>query len=164
MQINLYWRMTQVCLLLLFQMCVFIQNKSINNDWIEVQCERELCYMLGEKLKPKRTMLLSLLLFWLKSDLLKTDRGNSNSGYPHGEKWESTEALNSKWCTDETIVERHCSLDLEYLMIKCRAFYLLKQITAAIMVITPVTVVVKAVYICPQSNAKRGTHSFLESY
>lgn len=34
--------------------------------------------------KPKRKVLRS---FWPKSDLLKTNRGKSNSRYPHGEKW-----------------------------------------------------------------------------
>lgn len=53
--------------------------------------------------------------------------------------------VNNSWCTDSTVIERHCCLDLEFLMIKCRPFYLPTEIPAAFIV---------AVYVHPRANAK----------
>ena len=53
--------------------------------------------------------------------------------------------VNNSWCTDSTVIERHCSPDLEFLMIKCRPFYLPREIPAAFTV---------AVYVHPRANAK----------
>ncbi|KAF7700486.1 hypothetical protein HF521_003444 [Silurus meridionalis] len=53
--------------------------------------------------------------------------------------------VNNSWCTDSTVTESHCSVHLEYLMIKCRPFYLPREFSA---------IVVTAVYIPPDANAK----------
>lgn len=47
-------------------------------------------------------------------------------------------------CTNTATIERHCSLDLELLAVKCRPHYLPREISA---------VVVVAVYIPPDANA-----------
>lgn len=51
----------------------------------------------------------------------------------------------NSWCTDTPVIERHCCPDLEFLLLKCRPFYLPREIT---------TVFVAAVYMHPQVNAK----------
>lgn len=53
--------------------------------------------------------------------------------------------VNKLWCTDSTVTERRCSSNLEYLMIKCRPFYLPREHSA---------VIVTAAYIPPDANAK----------
>ena len=53
--------------------------------------------------------------------------------------------LNKTWCTDTTIIGSHCSANLEYLMVKCRPFYLPREFTST---------VVTAAYIPPYTNAK----------
>jgi len=53
--------------------------------------------------------------------------------------------VNKAWCTDTAIIESHCSPDLEYLMVKCRPFYLPREFTSTI---------VTAAYIPPDANAK----------
>lgn len=52
--------------------------------------------------------------------------------------------VNNIWCTDTTIIERHCCSDLEFLLLRCRPFYLPRDITQ---------VLVAAVYIHPRANA-----------
>lgn len=49
--------------------------------------------------------------------------------------------INNDWSTNNTALERYCSPDLEYLMLKCRPFYLS-------------VVVIVAVYIPSRANAK----------
>lgn len=51
--------------------------------------------------------------------------------------------INNAWCRDAQMVQRHCSLDLEFLLLKCRPFYLPREFTA---------VFLEAVYIHPQAN------------
>ncbi|KAI5085844.1 hypothetical protein C0J45_23589, partial [Silurus meridionalis] len=53
--------------------------------------------------------------------------------------------VNNSWCTDSAVTESHCSVHLEYLMIRCRPFYLPREFSA---------IVVTAVYIPPDANAK----------
>lgn len=53
--------------------------------------------------------------------------------------------INNSCCTDTAVIERHCCPDLEFLLLKCRPFYLPREITA---------VFVAAVYIHPRANAK----------
>ncbi|KAK7933490.1 hypothetical protein WMY93_004386 [Mugilogobius chulae] len=38
--------------------------------------------------------------------------------------------INNRWCTDVQIVEKHCSADIELLMVKCRPFYLPREFSA----------------------------------
>lgn len=49
------------------------------------------------------------------------------------------------WCTNATITGRHCSPQLDYVTLKCRPFYLPRELTA---------VIVMAVYIPPIANTK----------
>ncbi len=52
--------------------------------------------------------------------------------------------LNSYWCTAADIIGKHCSQDLEYLVVKCRPFYLSRESSA---------ILITAVYI--PSHAQR---------
>ena len=52
---------------------------------------------------------------------------------------------NTRWCNNATVVASHCSSDIEFLTIKCRPFYLPREIT---------TIVISAVYIPPSANTK----------
>ena len=36
--------------------------------------------------------------------------------------------INNSWCTDTAVIERHCCPDLEFIMLKCRPFYLPREI------------------------------------
>ncbi|XP_055495637.1 uncharacterized protein LOC129699672 [Leucoraja erinacea] len=53
--------------------------------------------------------------------------------------------VNNTWCTDVVRIGSHCSADLEYLMIKCRPFYLPREFTST---------VITAVYVPPDANAR----------
>lgn len=53
--------------------------------------------------------------------------------------------VNNSWCTDVVRIGSHCSADLEYLMIKCRPFYLPREFTLT---------VITAVYVPPDANAR----------
>ncbi|MGL5101055.1 MAG: endonuclease/exonuclease/phosphatase family protein, partial [Plesiomonas sp.] len=52
--------------------------------------------------------------------------------------------VNKAWCTNSVIVGRHCSANLEFLMVKCRPFYLPREFTSTI---------IKAAYIPPDADA-----------
>ncbi|XP_054643226.1 uncharacterized protein LOC129187667 [Dunckerocampus dactyliophorus] len=51
--------------------------------------------------------------------------------------------VNKRWCTDVQTMEKHCSQDIELLMVKCRPFYLPREFSA---------VYLTAVYIPPRAN------------
>ncbi|KAI5617008.1 gastrula zinc finger protein XlCGF28.1-like, partial [Silurus asotus] len=53
--------------------------------------------------------------------------------------------VNKAWCTNSVIVESHCSANLEFLMVKCRPFYLPREFTSTI---------ITAAYIPPDADAK----------
>ena len=53
--------------------------------------------------------------------------------------------INKAWCTNSAIVGRHCSANLEFLMVKCRPFYLPREFTSTI---------ITAAYIPPDADAK----------
>ena len=53
--------------------------------------------------------------------------------------------VNKTWRIDPTTTRSHCSAHLEYLMVKCRPFYLPRVFTSTI---------VTAAYIPPDANAK----------
>lgn len=53
--------------------------------------------------------------------------------------------VNKTWCTDSVIVNTHCSVNLEFLIIKCRPFYLPREFTC---------IIAAAVYALPDANAK----------
>ena len=42
--------------------------------------------------------------------------------------------INKAWCTNSAIVGRHCSANLEFLMVKCRPFYLPREFTSTIII------------------------------
>ncbi|KAI4899983.1 hypothetical protein NFI96_001451 [Prochilodus magdalenae] len=52
--------------------------------------------------------------------------------------------VNNRWSSDIKTVEKHCSTDLELLMVKCRPFYLPREFSA---------VFILAVYIPPRANS-----------
>ncbi len=53
--------------------------------------------------------------------------------------------VNDSWCINSTMIDKFCSPDLEYLMLRCRPFYLPREYTV---------VIVMAIYIPPQANVK----------
>ncbi|KAL6481971.1 hypothetical protein MHYP_G00100510 [Metynnis hypsauchen] len=52
--------------------------------------------------------------------------------------------VNNRWCTDVKTVGKHCSADLELLMVKCRAFYTPREFSS---------VYILATYIPPRANS-----------
>ncbi|KAK0146238.1 RNA-directed DNA polymerase from mobile element jockey [Merluccius polli] len=74
---------------------------------------------------------------------LRADRSADDSGKARGGGL--CIYINKDWCTNSVIVGRHCSANLEFLMVKCRPFYLPREFTSAI---------VTAAYIPPDANAK----------
>ncbi|TWW82332.1 Janus kinase and microtubule-interacting protein 3 [Takifugu flavidus] len=52
--------------------------------------------------------------------------------------------INKTWCTDSATLRRHCSANVEFLMVKCRPFYLPREFTS---------VIITAAYIPPDANA-----------
>ncbi len=40
--------------------------------------------------------------------------------------------INNSWCTDVTVMERHCCADKEFLLLKCRPFYLPWEFTVVL--------------------------------
>lgn len=38
--------------------------------------------------------------------------------------------IHNSWCTDTIAIERHCCPDLEFLMLKCRPFYLPREFSS----------------------------------
>lgn len=57
--------------------------------------------------------------------------------------------LHDNWCTNANIVDRRCSPDLEFLTVKCKLFYLPREITA--------------VYIPPDADAKTAQSHLLHA-
>ncbi|KAI4881601.1 hypothetical protein NFI96_007439 [Prochilodus magdalenae] len=53
--------------------------------------------------------------------------------------------IHNNWCTAADTIEQHCSLDLEFLTLRCRPFFLPREFSA---------VLLTAVYVPPQANAK----------
>ena len=51
--------------------------------------------------------------------------------------------VNEGWCNNSTILDKHCSPDLEFISVRCRPFFLPRELAA---------VVVTAVYIPPHAN------------
>ncbi len=75
--------------------------------------------------------------------------------------------VNKAWCTNSDIVGRHCSPNLEFLMVKCRPFYLLREFTSPLLckaLWVPrkalykcnelLIIIITAAYIPPDANAK----------
>ncbi|XP_047190020.1 uncharacterized protein LOC118312363 isoform X2 [Scophthalmus maximus] len=74
---------------------------------------------------------------------LRADRTAADSGKTRGGGL--CIYINKAWCTDSVIVGRHCSANLEFLMVKCRPFYQPRELSSTI---------VTAVYIPPDADAK----------
>ncbi len=53
--------------------------------------------------------------------------------------------VSNTWCTFTDIIKTHCSPDIEYLILKCRPFYVPRLFTA---------ILITGVYIPPRANAK----------
>ena len=106
----------------------------------------------------KRLLDCNVMVFtetWLHNDVpdnaieltgrytLRADRTADDSGKTRGGGL--CIYVNKAWCTNTVIVGRHCSANLEFLMVKCRPFYLPREFTSTI---------ITAVYIPPDANAK----------
>lgn len=61
---------------------------------------------------------------------------------------------NNSWCNNAVVVSSYCSLDVEYLSIKCRPFYLPREFT---------TIIITAVYIPPSANNKEAMNVLYRS-
>lgn len=59
---------------------------------------------------------------------------------------------NNKWCSNATVIERHCSPDVEFITLRCRPFHLPREFTV---------VFVMAVYIPPSANKKSALNILL---
>lgn len=64
--------------------------------------------------------------------------------------------VNNSWCTNTKAIERHCSLDLEFVTVKCRPFDLPKEFI--VIMLTGIYVIMG--YIPPDANAK----TFVQHY
>ena len=53
--------------------------------------------------------------------------------------------VNKTWCMDCVTVSAHCSADLEYLIVRCRPFYLPREFSCIVAI---------AVYVPPDANSK----------
>ncbi len=53
--------------------------------------------------------------------------------------------INKEWCNNAAVLSKHCSSLVEFMVVKCRPFYLPREFTA---------IVIVAVYIPPCANAK----------
>lgn len=73
----------------------------------------------------------------------RVDRIADDSGKTRGGDW--CIYINKAWCTDSITTERQCSPNVEFLMVKCRPFYLPREFTS---------IILTAVYTPPDANAK----------
>lgn len=53
--------------------------------------------------------------------------------------------INIAWCTEAVTVGRHCSANIEFLVVKCRPLYLPRELSSTI---------ITAAYIPPEADAK----------
>ena len=60
--------------------------------------------------------------------------------------------INKDWCSNATLVSKHCSAQVEFLIVRCRPFYLPREFTSVIVV---------AVYIAPSSSSNANTTEVL---
>lgn len=61
--------------------------------------------------------------------------------------------INNSWCGDIQTVKRHCSPDMEFLLLKCRPYYLQREFTAVFLV---------AVYIPLRANSAAALGALLD--
>ncbi len=59
--------------------------------------------------------------------------------------------INKEWCNNAAVLSKHCSLLVEFMVVKCRPFYLPRRFTA---------IVIVAVYIPLCANAKDALREF----
>ncbi|KAI3372196.1 hypothetical protein L3Q82_007057 [Scortum barcoo] len=84
---------------------------------------------------------------------LRADRAAADSGKTRGGGL-CIYVNNKAWCTNSVIVGRHCSTNLEFLMVKCRPFYLPREFTSTI---------ITAAYIPPDADAKAAMNGLYEA-
>lgn len=80
--------------------------------------------------------------FLLRGDMTKS-RGGGLCIYVH-----------ENWCNNGTIIANHCSPDLEYMSVRCRPFFLPRELTV---------VIVTAVYIPPDANVNKALSLLLNT-
>ncbi len=73
----------------------------------------------------------------------RADRDSSLSGKTRGGGL--CVYINKEWCNNAAVLSKHCSSLVEFMVVKCRPFYLPREFTA---------IVIVAVYIPPCANAK----------
>ncbi len=73
----------------------------------------------------------------------RADRDSSLSGKTRGGGL--CVYINKEWCNNAVVVSKHCSSLVEFMVVKCRPFYLPREFTA---------IGIVAVYIPPCANAK----------
>ena len=74
--------------------------------------------------------------------LLRGDR-TKDSGKSKGGGGGLCTYVHNNWCNNGTIIDRHCSPDVEYMSVRCRPFFLPRELTV---------VIVTAVYIPPDAS------------
>nr|XP_043882686.1 uncharacterized protein LOC122769872 [Solea senegalensis] len=79
---------------------------------------------------------------------IRADRSHALTGKPRGGGL--CMYTNNSWCNNATLVSSHCSADIEFMMVRCRPFYLPREFTVVIVV---------AVYIPPRANTKHALTS-----
>ncbi len=85
----------------------------------------------------------------------RADRDSSLSGKTRGGGL--CMYINKEWCNNAAVLSKHCSSLVEFMVVKCRPFYLPREFTA---------IVIVAVYIPPCANAKAtyNNHTDLQEY
>nr|XP_055074620.1 uncharacterized protein LOC129454148 [Misgurnus anguillicaudatus] len=90
---------------------------------------------------------------WLQGrTLFRADRNTETSGKTRGGGL--CVYINNDWCVNSSVVATHCSPQLEFLMVKCRPFYLPREFTA---------VMVVGVYIPPSANANEALRELYDT-
>lgn len=62
--------------------------------------------------------------------------------------------INNHWCSNPNTVFSHCSPDIEFLVVKYRPFYLLREINV---------ILIRAAYIPPSAAAKEALNTLYNS-
>lgn len=129
--------------------------------------ENKLDYLRLELTTRKEIGECCVLIFtetWLNADVpdsaidmeglttFRADRSSVLSGKTRGGR--VCMYVNNHWCSNPTTVFSHCSPDIEFLVIKCRPFYLPREINMIFII---------AVYIPPSADTKEALNTLYNS-
>ena len=56
--------------------------------------------------------------------------------------------VNKAWCMDSAIIERHCSANLEYLIVKCRPFCVPREFTSTVVTAAYIRMLMLSLQVC----------------